>query len=336
LLLLSAFLWGCRGADAPTTIARYRDHPNSFEAGLVVGLTYDPEDLPLLWQAGGDLLVAHRERYTRGAILGGTCAGSGVYLVPTGGGAARVLTVGKPVCDAWSEYTGFAVDPAGAWVVYAVHARTRNTRLVRFLLGSGTVDSVPPGCRISLGHPAVSRDGRLLAAVGVCSDDQTDWAAFVFGVDGSAFHEVARMRTLVQATPAWSPDNGSLVLQRDGELVVIDLKTGKRRALAQGGAPSWSPDGAWIAFSATERDTVTLQMVHPDGTARREVFRSRATGTRRRGRSLHVEGAPQGPLVWSPDSKHLAFARRFGRGTSVWRVEIASGALRQVTAPDRP
>jgi Tol biopolymer transport system component len=40
-------------------------------------------------------------------------------------------------------------------------------------------------------------------------------------------------------------------------------------------------------------------------------------------------------LVWSPDSRWIAFSRRFDRGASVWRVEVETGRVKQVTRAAR-
>jgi Tol biopolymer transport system component len=47
------------------------------------------------------------------------------------------------------------------------------------------------------------------------------------------------------------------------------------------------------------------------------------------------EGEPYGPLVWSPDGRWVAFSRAYDRGTSVWRVNVHTGEVLQVTREAR-
>ena len=57
---------------------------------------------------------------------------------------------------------------------------------------------------------------------------------------------------------------------------------------------------------------------------------------RLRTRALGLAGVvPWTTLLWSPDSRWLAFSRMFGAGTSIWRVDVESGIVQQVTRPDR-
>jgi len=119
----------------------------------------------------------------------------------------------------------------------------------------------------------------------------------------------------------------------------MDVTGRDRRVLTRGIAPSWSPNGQWIAFVASERrrvDARTLRVIHPDGTGERVLFRTSERGSYSRGWGPMPEGLPSAPLVWSPDSRWIAFTRAFDRGSSIWCVELSSDQVAQITAPATP
>ncbi|MGW0468237.1 amidohydrolase family protein [Streptomyces sp. NPDC003027] len=138
--------------------------------------------------------------------------------------------------------------------------------------------------------------------------------------------------------PAPSPD-GSLLACQDiaGNLLLHDLATGAERVLARPlatdgppGAPTWSPDGRYIAFCDRNR----LNHRFREGYHLIRVIDTR-TGTDRR----HLPAAHQslsdraaaGP-VWSPDGRHLALVAE----SALWLLPVTpdgtpAGPARQVT-----
>lgn len=104
--------------------------------------------------------------------------------------------------------------------------------------------------------------------------------------------------TALNVTP--SPDGRRVAYEvLGGNLFVADLDTGARLDLGPGGAPTWSPDGRWLAFSETDDDghaitAADLVAVRADGSAR-----VRLTQTPDR-----LELDP----TWSPDGRRIAFA----------------------------
>ncbi len=150
---------------------------------------------------------------------------------------------------------------------------------------------------------------------------------------------------------AFSPDSARIVFvsTRDGgrsNLWILDAATHKATALTSGNGgdfrPSWSPDGAWIAFSS-DRDSdfpaagarwerlhlVDLYLIHPDGTGLKRI-------------SQH--GGFCGSPKWTADSKAVitycmsaqdTLTYRFGSQdgeNEIRTIDIASGATVAVAA----
>jgi hypothetical protein len=331
-LLLAA---ACSPPDDRDAVAIPRHPlPDSADHG---SMNYDPVDVPLAW-TGGELVVAHGEVYNSADFYIHECPGSGFYAVPVAGGTARPLSVGDPACGALPAVDGggggVAVNAAGGWAVFSESTPPNNSRLSRLDLREGRVDPLPTGCAIYLDDPSLSPDGRRIAASGQCRDRQQEpFGLYTMGIDGSGLRQIADGP---RAPASWSPDGERLAATLDGKIVVMAADGSRRRAVTTGGAASWSPDGEWIAFfDDAPRKRPAIFVMRPDGSARRMIFRNRVLSTYSRGWGPMREGEPEIGLVWSPDSRWIAFSRRFDRGTSVWRVEVETGSVKQVTRPAR-
>jgi WD40-like Beta Propeller Repeat len=289
---------------------------------------YDPEDLPLAWTREGGLVIAHMERYSSGDLVDLGCARSGFYTVPAIGGAARPLTPSGSACH---TAHGGAASPDGTWAIFPTPG-PGPVRLVRMDFATARMDTLPTQCEW-LQFPAVSPDGRRIAVIGDCDGAS---ALLALRADGSALQRVMPGR-LDGAAPTWSPDGLRIAATQRGRIVVAGVNGERRRVLTRGTDPAWSPDGEWIALlrNGAGVDPHEIHVVHPDGSAARRVFRNEVRSTFERGFGEHDEGEVVGSLVWSPDSRWIAFARRFDAGTSVWRVEVATGRVEQLTLPDR-
>jgi dipeptidyl aminopeptidase/acylaminoacyl peptidase len=98
-------------------------------------------------------------------------------------------------------------------------------------------------------------------------------------------HVTGQMQRLTQTPqleidPTFSPDGAQIAyitITDTGEhhLYVMDLAAQQTRLLTSEGnadRPSWSPDGQWIAFEASEDGTTAyIEIIHPDGTGRQAV-----------------------------------------------------------------
>ncbi len=93
---------------------------------------------------------------------------------------------------------------------------------------------------------------------------------------------------------SWSPDGKEIVVQHLSQIAIVETDTGRARIIADGGYPSWSPKGDWIAYF--DMQLAMCFLVHPDGTGVK-IVRDGEHGFRYR---AMIYGA-----VWSPDGRKL-------------------------------
>ena len=84
-------------------------------------------------------------------------------------------------------------------------------------------------------------------------------------------------------------------------------------------APSWSPDGKWIAYMSSDISNQALSIASPDLTDRKVLWKPSA--------GLGFAG---GPVSWSPDSKFVVFATQNG---SIYKMAIAGGEPVRLSGP---
>ena len=134
--------------------------------------------------------------------------------------------------------------------------------------------------------------------------------------------------------PTWSPDGGQIAFSAlvggFTDLFIYDVESGDLRRVSQDPysdlQPSWSPNGRFLAF-VTDRFSSDLQTLQT-GRYQIAIYDSQSgevsvLNTFSRGKSIN----PQ----WSPDSRSLYFLSDFSGITNVYRLEIDSGALFQIT-----
>lgn len=105
----------------------------------------------------------------------------------------------------------------------------------------------------------------------------------------------------------WSSNDDQFVYSAAGSVWLYDTREAKPHQLAQGHDPTWSPDGIWIAFD----DHNAYYVIHPNGDGKKLLFRKKNPG---------------GGLVWSPDSRMVAYSSQAGisegQGIRVADVEL--------------
>lgn len=107
------------------------------------------------------------------------------------------------------------------------------------------------------------------------------------------------------------------------DLMSLDVKTGETNVLGQGLNPTWSPDGAQIAYVQTDG----IYVMNKDGTEARKVITQNIPFDER------FWNASSAPIPrWSPDGEWLVYDRCSNgeyicsiAESSIYKVEVASG-----------
>lgn len=168
--------------------------------------------------------------------------------------------------------------------------------------GTGTTLVVSRGSSIDA-TPAWSPDGSRIAFRSMVDGPfGSAGRIFVVNVDGTGLRQLSpdvpdpNVVYYFDDSPTWSPDGATIAFDRFGALAVINVDgTGLTTLSTPEGAetPSWSPDGTHIAYTSFINT--------------RDVFVSNADGSN----PVRVTSAPEqeNNPRWSPDSHRLVFCR---------------------------
>ncbi|MFW5772308.1 MAG: hypothetical protein ACOCZH_03210 [Phototrophicaceae bacterium] len=134
-------------------------------------------------------------------------------------------------------------------------------------------------------------------------------------------------------SPSWSPDGRYLAYQAidsaaatGWDIYIHDLHTDTFEAVyvtpGMDGLPAWSPDGERLAFVGLDAASETYAILLLD-VASGEL--TPLLGLAEAGFNV--------PLAWSPDGAALVFSAPLAfRNVNLYRIEIASGEMRQLTS----
>lgn len=127
---------------------------------------------------------------------------------------------------------------------------------------------------------------------------------------------------IIFASSGWGagPTSGQIAFlagteQEDRCVHVLDVASGALAKVGQGrrdGAPTWSPDGAWLAYVTDGPEKGTgVRLVHSDGSGEQILG--------------HSAENVMGPARWSPDGSKLAYTSGEGLVQRVMVYDITSG-----------
>lgn len=185
------------------------------------------------------------------ATLGGTATSllqwsadsSTIYFINSGGALELVSAKGGDVTViAPDGVSSPAISPAGDHLAYI---RAGKIEVLTFAAGS-TAELVPTPAPTVLGW---AKDGLVWAAAG---------GIYTQGSQGAI--QLAPLPSTGTVTVlSFSPDGAHVAYQKDQNLLVLDLGTGKSAALGQAGSSflGWSPDGSHLMYSAGDSIAVS-------------------------------------------------------------------------------
>ena len=254
---------------------------------------------------------------------------SGLLWLRVGDGRARALVTANA-----ARLNHPAVSPDGRQIAFLSHSNGIVAELAVCDLGRHTTRTL--SMSVPAGNFPLSWDwnGKTLVFLG---GDALGWGADQrpFLVEPSG----RRLRPLAGDSPWYydgavlSPDGSKLamLLQRKDpngrepeELGVLDLRTRKLTRVAGSAqvaeidAVSWSPDGTRLVLSAyRQNEHGGLYVV--------DVASKRLA-------PLLVHGAGARAPAWSPDGRVVAFVRGGPRSSSIWLLDLGTGATRRLTA----
>jgi Tol biopolymer transport system component/cytosine/adenosine deaminase-related metal-dependent hydrolase len=270
------------------------------------------------------------------AFVSGT-GSTGTTIQGIRGGAVRTIA---SVATGFTRLNSPSWSPDGTKLAYVQFGSNRS-QLVVESPGSGapaarigTFDDVFPFYPVWLSDSEVlyTADGRIRVSTVPGTDAREIPFTAQFELNRQPyprkefdFDSRDREQVLGLVGPSLSPDGRQVVFAALNQIWVMEIG-GRPRALTTGTYfhtdPSWSPDGARVAYSSDEAGTMDLY-VH-----------ELATGAARRVTSL--PGAEYAS-AWSRDGASLAFQDEAG---ATHTIELASGTVRQVLpalfAPGKP
>ncbi|MGA2436162.1 MAG: hypothetical protein ABSG25_12840 [Bryobacteraceae bacterium] len=140
---------------------------------------------------------------------------------------------------------------------------------------------------------AFSKDLRHFACWSACPGISTGRSCLLLDSEDSIVTPAELRASRDSLTPPWggfdwSPDASRLVYAKNNKVYVYSVLARKSTMLGEGTNPSWSPDGAWIAYWQGD----DLRVVSPDGSRSRTLVSDAKDGFTDRAK-------------WSPDSAYV-------------------------------
>ena len=174
--------------------------------------------------------------------------------------------------------------------------------------------------------PSLSPDGKWLVYGGTAASGRH---IYLQAVGGQNTLDLTRDSTAADDQPVFSPDGERIAFRssRGGGGIFVMGRTGEavRRLTNMGFNPSWSPDGAYLAFTT---DAVEL---YPQNTLARSELWTVAVNT---GETRRLSEGDAVLASWSPHNLRIAYTGRLGHPVQgdVWTIPVAGGTPTRVTS----
>ena len=174
-------------------------------------------------------------------------------------------------------------------------------------------------------HATWSPDGGRIA---FGSNREGQFDIWVMNADGSGVTNLSS-NTAFDHYPDWSPDGSRIAFHSDRtgqhDIWVMNADGSEQMDLTGDpgvdSGPAWSPDGTRIAFLSDR-----------DGNS--EIFVMSADGTEQTQLTFTDPEVENRSPAWSPDGGAVIFtSNRDGLGWNLWRMELVTGALTDLTEP---
>ena len=240
----------------------------------------------------------------------------GLYHVWADGSEVRLIDTEPTV-----GWHAFDVAPDGRQFAYSGcrFEKSRGDSEWSYLYGERAYDLVRANIdggwskRLAYGYdsgifPSWSPDGERLALLSGAN-------LIVMAADGSTQQAIELRRERYYAAPRWSPDSRRLAVTaatsdprvgrvaRSPVVYTVGADGSDPRRLVSGvvSAPTWSPDGQWLAYARVGGGEVILAAIRTDGTDERQLATIAQGDWTARNVWIRT-------LSWSPDGRHLAYS----------------------------